>query len=206
MDELKKFIEQNRGQFDDCELMDGHFDRFMQKLEAEQRHTIGPRRSRTQILKIAAVAIISIVLGATVAKSFVNRSVKLIETEWANADPDAPMKLIERTTNYVKAKVEPEYRETQNYYINLVDNRLDEIRATETVDEKQKAELLKEMSEMDELFVNLQKELKANPDNPVLIDAMINHYQTKIEVLNQIITNLNSIKQLNTKQDEKVDL
>ena len=77
---------------------------------------------------------------------------------------------------------------------------------TETVDEKQKAELLKEMSEMDELFVNLQKELKANPDNPVLIDAMINHYQTKIEVLNQIITNLNSIKQLNTKQDEKVDL
>lgn len=206
MDELKNFIEQNRSQFDDCEPMDGHFDRFMQKLEAEQRHTIGPRRSRTQILKIAAVAIISIVLGATVAKSFVNRSVKLIETELANADPDAPMKLIERTTNYVKAKVEPEYRETQNYYINLVDNRLDEIRATETVDEKQKAELLKEMSEMDELFVNLQKELKANPDNPVLIDAMINHYQTKIEVLNQIITNLNSIKQLNTKQDEKVDL
>lgn len=204
MDKLKKFIEQNRSQFDDCEPMDGHFDRFMQKLEAEQRHTIG--RSRTQILKIAAVAIISIVLGATVAGSFVNRSVKLIETELANADPDAPMKLIERTTNYVKAKVEPEYRETQNYYINLVDNRLDEIRATETVDEKQKAELLKEMSEMDELFVNLQKELKANPDNPVLIDAMINHYQTKIEVLNQIITNLNSIKQLNTKQDEKVDL
>lgn len=204
MDELKKFIEQNRSQFDDCEPMDGHFDRFMQKLEAEQRHTIG--RSRTQILKIAAVAVIAIVLGATVVSTGIHRGVRLIEAEMANADPDAPMKLIERTTNYMKAKVEPEYSETQNYYISLVDNRLDEIRKTETVDEQQKAELLKEMSEMDELFVNLQKELKANPDNPVLIDAMINHYQTKIEVLNQIITNLNSIKQLNTKQDEKVDL
>ena len=204
MDELKHFIEQNRSQFDDCEPMDGHFDRFMQRLEADKRRTIG--LSRSQILKIAAVAVIALVLGTVVAGTGIHRGVKLIETEMANVDREAPMKLVERTTRYVKAKVEPEYSETQKYYISLVDNRLDEIRKTETVDEKQKAELLKEMSEMDELFANLQKELKANPDNPVLIDAMINHYQTKIEVLNQIINNLNSIKQLNTKQDEKVDL
>ena len=205
MDELKHFIEQNRSQFDDCEPMDGHFDRFMQKLEADKRRTIGP--SRSQILKIAAVAVIALVLGTVVAGTSIHRGVKLIETEMANVDREAPMKLVERTTRYVKAKVEPEYSETQKYYISLVDNRLDEIRKTETVDEKQKAELLKEMSEMDELFINLHKELKANPDNEVLIDAMINHYQTKIEVLNQIITNLNGIKQLNTKQDEKnVDL
>ena len=204
MDELKKFIELNRSQFDDCEPADGHFDRFMQKLEADQRHSIG--RSRSQLLRIAAVAIVVVVLGATVAGNLVHHSVRLIETEMANADREAPMKLVERTTRYVKAKVEPEYEQTQKYYIGLVDNRLDKIRTSETVDEEQKTELLKEMSEMDELFVNLQKELKANPDNPVLIDAMINHYQTKIEVLNQIITNLNSIKQLNTKQDEKVDL
>lgn len=205
MDELKNFIEQNRSLFDDCEPMDGHFDRFMQKLVTDQRRTIG--RSRSQILKIAAVAVIALVLGAVVAGTGIHHSVKLIESEIANVDSDAPMKLVERTTRFVKAKVEPEYSETQKYYIGLVDNRLDEIRKTETVDERQKAELLKEMSEMDELFVNLQKELKANPDNEVLIDAMINHYQTKIEVLNQIINNLNGIKQLNTKQDEKsIDL
>ena len=202
---MKQFIEQNRSQFDNCEPADGHFDRFMQKLEADQRRTIG--RSRSQILKIAAVAVVAMIIGTVVAGTSIHQSVKLIESGMANADSKTPMELVERTTRYVKAKVEPEYSETQKYYITLVDSRLDEIRTDNTVDEKQKAELLKAMSEMDELFVNLQKELKANPDNAVLIDAMINHYQTKIEVLNKIISNLNSIKQLNTQQDEKnVDL
>ena len=202
---MKQFIEQNRSQFDNCEPADGHFDRFMQKLEADQRRTIG--RSRSQILKIAAVAVVAMIIGTVVAGTSIHQSVKLIESGMANADSKTPMELVERTTRYMKAKVEPEYSETQKYYITLVDSRLDEIRTDNTVDEKQKAELLKAMSEMDELFVNLQKELKANPDNAVLIDAMINHYQTKIEVLNKIISNLNSIKQLNTQQDEKnVDL
>lgn len=201
---MKQFIEQNRNLFDTSEPMDGHFDRFLQKLEAEQRRTIS--RSRSQMLKIAAVAVVAVIIGAVVAGTGVHQSVKLIESGMANAENSTPMELVERTTRYVKAKVEPEYSETQKYYITLVDSRLDEIRTDNTVDEKQKAELLKAMSEMDELFVNLQKELKANPDNAVLIDAMINHYQTKIEVLNKIISNLNSIKQLNTQQDEKVDL
>ena len=201
---MKQFIEQNRNLFDTREPMDGHFDRFLQKLEADQRRTIS--RSRSQMLKIAAVAVVAVIIGAVVAGTGVHQSVKLIESGMANAENSTPMELVERTTRYVKAKVEPEYSETQKYYITLVDSRLDEIRTDNTVDEKQKAELLKAMSEMDELFVNLQKELKANPDNAVLIDAMINHYQTKIEVLNKIISNLNSIKQLNTQQDEKVDL
>lgn len=201
---MKQFIEQNRNLFDTSEPMDGHFDRFLQKLEADQRRTIS--HSRSQMLKIAAVAVVAVIIGAVVAGTGVHQSVKLIESGMANAENSTPMELVERTTRYVKAKVEPEYSETQKYYITLVDSRLDEIRTDNTVGEKQKAELLKAMSEMDELFVNLQKELKANPDNAVLIDAMINHYQTKIEVLNKIISNLNSIKQLNTQQDEKVDL
>ncbi len=201
---MKQFIEQNRNLFDTSEPMDGHFDRFLQKLEADQRRTIS--HSHSQMLKIAAVAVVAVIIGAVVAGTGVHQSVKLIESGMANAENSTPMELVERTTRYVKAKVEPEYSETQKYYITLVDSRLDEIRTDNTVDEKQKAELLKAMSEMDELFVNLQKELKANPDNAVLIDAMINHYQTKIEVLNKIISNLNSIKQLNTQQDEKVDL
>ena len=205
MDELKRFIEQNRSQFDNCEPADGHFDRFLSRLEAENL-SISRRRNYRYLLKIAAVVVVSVGLGLTVANDWVGRSTKLITNEVANAEPDAAIKLVERTSRYVMSKPEPEYTETQKYYITLVDNRLDEIRTAENVDEKQKAELLKAMSEMDELFINLQKELKANPDNAVLIDAMINHYQTKIDVLNKIISNLNSIKQLNTQQDEKVDL
>lgn len=204
MDELKSFIEQNRTLFDTEEPSFGHFERFQQKLAAEQKHKT--KWNYSYVLRIAAVVIVSITIGTIVAESWVGHGAKMISNSVAEVDPDNAREFVQRTTQFVKSKTSPEYSETQDYYISLVDNRLDKIRSTENMDKTQKEELLKELSQMDEMFVNLQKELKSNPDNQALIDAMISHYQIKIEVLNQIINNLNNIKQLNTQQDEKVDL
>lgn len=204
MDELKSFIEQNRDLFDVDEPSFGHFERFQQKLEMEHKHS---RKLITNyVLKIAAMVAISITVGAVVVDCWVDNSARLIESKVADVDANAARDFVQRTSQYVKSKTNPEYEQTENYYVSLVDNRLDQIRASENMDDEHKKELLKELSEMDELFVNLQKELKADPDNPVLIDALVNHYQIKINVMNQIITNLNNIKQLNEQQNEKVDL
>ncbi len=204
MDELKSFIEQNRDLFDVDEPDFGHFERFQQRLEMEQNQR---RRWRTNyILKIAAMLVVSITVGSVVVDCWVDNSARIIESKVADVDASVARDFVQRTSKYVKSKTNPEYEQAQNYYVSLVDNRLDQIRASENMDEEQKKELLKELSEMDELFVNLQKELKADPDNPVLIDALVNHYQIKINVMNQIITNLNNIKQLNEQQNEKVDL
>lgn len=204
MDELKSFIEQNRDLFDVDEPSFGHLERFQQRLEMEQKQR---RKWRTNyILKIAAMFVASITIGSLVVDCWVDNSARIIESKVADVDASVARDFVQRTSKYVKSKTNPEYEQAQNYYVSLVDNRLDQIRASENMDEEQKKELLKELSEMDELFVNLQKELKADPDNPVLIDALVNHYQIKINVMNQIITNLNNIKQLNEQQNEKVDL
>lgn len=204
MDELKSFIEQNRNLFDVDEPSFGHLERFQQRLEMEQKQR---RKWRTNyILKIAAMVVASITVGSVVVDGWVDNSARIIESKVADVDANQARDFVQRTSQYVKSKTNPEYEQTQNYYVSLVDNRLDQIRASENMDDEQKKELLKELSEMDELFVNLQKELKADPDNPALIDALVNHYQIKINVMNQIITNLNNIKQLNEQQNEKVDL
>lgn len=204
MDELKSFIEQNRDLFDVDEPSFGHLERFQQRLEMEQKQR---RKWRTNyILKIAAMFVASITIGSLVVDCWVDNSARIIESKVADVDASVARDFVQRTSKYVKSKTNPEYEQAQDYYVSLVDNRLDQIRASENMDEEQKKELLKELSEMDELFVNLQKELKADPDNPALIDALVNHYQIKINVMNQIITNLNNIKQLNEQQNEKVDL
>ena len=204
MDELKSFIEQNRNLFDVDEPSFGHLERFQQRLEMEQKQR---RKWRTNyILKIAAMVVASITVGSVVVDGWVDNSARIIESKVADVGANQARDFVQRTSQYVKSKTNPEYEQTQNYYVSLVDNRLDQIRASENMDDEQKKELLKELSEMDELFVNLQKELKADPDNPALIDALVNHYQIKINVMNQIITNLNNIKQLNEQQNEKVDL
>jgi len=68
--------------------------------------------------------------------------------------------------------------------------------------------LVKEMKSMDSVYVQLQKELKANPNDERIINAMIEHYQTKVEVMSYIVNQLKAIRNenQNTPQDEKVSL
>lgn len=203
MDELKSFFEQNRNLFDTEEPLAGHFERFQQRLEAEQKQR--NRFNYRRILYVAASVVVAVVVSVEALSLLLGKGVETIQNEVAELNISSADEFVRQTTQNVKSKLNPEYRETQKYYITEVDNRLDQIKAT-SMDENQKAELLKELSEMDELFAKLQKELKSSPDNQVLIEAMINHYKMKIEVMNQIINNLNSIKTLNTQNNEKVDL
>lgn len=73
---------------------------------------------------------------------------------------------------------------------------------------EQKQMLINEMKSMDSVYVSLQKELKANPNDERIINAMIEHYQTKVEVLNYIVNQLKAIRNdnQNVKENEKVNL
>jgi hypothetical protein len=67
---------------------------------------------------------------------------------------------------------------------------------------EQKKMLVAEMSSMDSVYVQLQKELKANPDDERIINAMIEHYQTKVEVMSYIVSQLKAIRNENQNKTE----
>jgi hypothetical protein len=64
------------------------------------------------------------------------------------------------------------------------------------------------MKSMDSTYVSLQKELKANPNDERIINAMIEHYQTKLEVMSYIVNQLKTIRNdnQNKKENEKAKL
>jgi hypothetical protein len=64
------------------------------------------------------------------------------------------------------------------------------------------------MKSMDSTYVSLQKELKANPNDERIINAMIEHYQTKLEIMTFIVNQLKTIRNdnQNKKENEKVGL
>jgi hypothetical protein len=72
----------------------------------------------------------------------------------------------------------------------------------------QKTMLMKEMKSMDSTYVSLQRELKANPNDERIINAMIEHYQTKLEVMTYIVNQLKTIRNdnHNKKENEKTNL
>jgi hypothetical protein len=94
--------------------------------------------------------------------------------------------------------VSPEYREVENYYMHQVNLMESEISTLDLSNNLEQNEMLfKEMKSMDSIYVQLQKELKLNPDDERIINAMIEHYQTKVEVMTYILNELKTIRNEN---------
>ena len=59
-----------------------------------------------------------------------------------------------------------------------------------------------ELKEFDTMMAKLQEELKANPNDERIINAMLEHYQTKLNLINLIINNLQEVKTKNETNHE----
>jgi len=85
--------------------------------------------------------------------------------------------------------------------VNLMENEI--VSANLPGNAEQMEVLRNEMQNMDSVYVQLQKDLKANPDDERIINAMIEHYQTKVEVLTFIVNQLKAIR--NENQNKSAD-
>jgi predicted DNA-binding antitoxin AbrB/MazE fold protein len=105
-------------------------------------------------------------------------------------------------------QVSPQYKEVESYYVHQVNLMEGEIVNIDLKNNPaQKAALLKEMKSMDSTYITLQKELKANPNDERIINAMIEHYQTKLDVMTYIVNQLKTIRNdnQNKKENEKIN-
>jgi hypothetical protein len=186
MKTIESIIRENKDFFEQ-EPSDGHLERFNRLLEARFRKS-APKRSIVPYLLRAAV----VTLLVTLSSLWV----------WDNfLSPDSRRMTL--------GDVSPQYREVENYYIHQVNLMEGEIKDANLItNPEQKEMLLKEMRSMDSVYVSLQKELKANPNDERIINAMIEHYQTKVDVMNYIIGQLKAIRNenQNMKENEKVSL
>jgi hypothetical protein len=187
MKNIEDIIKSNKDLFEEAEPSSGHFERFSIKLE-KRFHNNAPTRSIVPYLLRAAVVTLLVTLSSL--------------WTWDNFIRPSNSKM-------TLGQVSPQYKEVENYYIHQVNMMESEL---VTIDLKnnpnQKAVLLNEMKSMDSVYVSLQKELKANPNDERIINAMIEHYQTKLEVMTYIVNQLKTVRSENQKstQNEKVKL
>jgi hypothetical protein len=187
MKTIEEIIRSNRNIWENREPEEGHFERFSVKLELRrQARTI--KRSIVPYLLRAAVVTLLVTLSSL----------------WTWDHFIRP-----ESSRMTLGQVSPQYREVENYYLHQVSLMEDEIVNTNLQNNpEQKQVLISELKSMDSVYVSLQKELKANPNDERIISAMIEHYQTKVEVLTYIVDQLKTIRNNNTnnENDEKVSL
>lgn len=187
MKNIEEIIRTNKDFFEEAEPSKGHLDRFTAKLEMRFKEE-APRRSIVPYLLRAAVVTLLVTLSSL----------------WTWDHFIRP-----GSSRMTLSEVSPKFKEVENYYlhqVNLMEDEIVDVKLSDNPEQKQ--ELMREMKSMDSVYVSLQKELKANPNDERIINAMIEHYQTKLEVMTYIVNQLKTIRNdnHNTIENEKDQL
>ena len=167
MKELEKQIMKNRPEFDSDEPRSGHFDRFDERLRNQR-----PSRRLNIRHAIQIAASVAIILASGI----------VIIQKSKSGDKVA------------KAEIPAEVIEAGNYYMHQVNGKVEQIKGFSFDSEQEKSILLKELNDLDIYHQKLMSDLETNPSDERVINAMIKHYQMKLEIMDQIINQLNQIK------------
>jgi hypothetical protein len=179
MKDIEKIIQDNRDQFDHLEPSEGHFERFQNKLDQHNKKSVS--FSWTFIMKAAVVGVLVVLSSMWLYDNLYKQ---------------------QNTQQLTYQDLPTEVQEAQMYYSSLVEEKYEKIKSHDFEDEKQKKMLLKELKEMNEAYQSIRKDLKSNPDDPRVINALIRHYQMKLDVMNQILNQLKTMNQQNNNKEK----
>lgn len=178
MGDLEKYIREHRQMFDTDQAPSGHDKRFREKLDRVPGRKI---RIRHWLQVAASVAVI-------LASAFVIMTRDRSGSRVAEGEIPAAVK------------------EADHYYAARLNAKYEQIRDFSFQDPEEKALLLDELEELDAHHQELMNDLEANPDDERVINALIRHYQMKLEVIDQIIHQLKQLNSEKSKNHENEDV
>jgi hypothetical protein len=185
MKTIDDLIKNNIEVFNSEEPFEGHFERFNKKLEKEKS------RNQVRFLNsfISKAAIILLILGISSFLSY---------KYFFHKEP--------QQTPFSLSQLSPELGEMQVYYSSAINEEYRQIESIPFPDKKQKEILLHELNDMDSVYISIVNDLKVNPKDERVINALINYYRVKINVMNQILGHLKQINNKNYKGHEEKEI
>lgn len=184
-DELERLILNNRHSIQDEEPLEGHFERFEARLQKAANPTL--KINFRPMLKIAAIVVFAL-LAVNQARI------------WLIPEKKEPLSL---------GSISPEYREVEFYYTNAIQvgmNQWNKLSREGFVTESEQQMMKKEQQEFDQMYRKLQDDLKTNPDDERVINAMLEYYQARMNVITIIINKLQEVKQQKNNKNHETSI
>lgn len=184
-DELEKLILDNRHSLEDEEPMEGHFERF----EAKLRKASKPSKMIyfKPFLQIAAIVVFALLAVNQVRIYF----------------------FAEKPEELTLGSISPEYREVEFYYTSAIETGMSQwnkMSSEGLISESEQQMMIEEQKEFDQMYQKLQKDLKENPNDERVINAMIEYYQARMNIINLIINKLQEVKQQNNNKSHEIKI
>ncbi len=176
MDNLEKYIRENREAFDDKDPGENSWNEIVKRINKPVSKTI---RVTQWIWKAASIILFAAVIGLLVDRYVHNKNA---------AGPVVPNPRI------------TELRQVENYYTNLITEKRQEINVYLQKDPDFRKSFNHDINQLDSLYSGLKTELSKSY-NDKIVDAMIVNLQLRIKILNEQLSILQSIQK--TKKNEK---
>lgn len=189
-DKIEELIFENLDALNDNEPLDGHLERFQKKLgnlEKKSKFRFG------MIWKVAAAVI------------FVLMAINQISIY--TSPNKSPLFGFTSAKEITLASLSPEYKEVELYYTNSINTGIAQWNSFSKegfVSEEEQKVMNEELKEFEQVYKNLQTDMKANPTDERVINAMLEYYQTKLSIINMIVNKLQEIKNQKNKDENKI--
>ena len=167
--DLENIFKDLKDDFDFAEPNIGHFERFEAKLKSNNKGSIKNRRIQWHWLAIAASVILF--FGFWLGNYNSQNSVEL-------------------------ADVSPKMEETQNFYLATIQNEIEQIKSQQTPENQQIInDAFVQLENLEKNYKQLTIELKESNEDKRVIYAMIANFQKRIEVLQNLVDQLEDVKE-----------
>ncbi|MBO0323972.1 hypothetical protein J0X14_16810 [Muricauda sp. CAU 1633] len=183
-DKLDKLFERLQGQFDLEEPQSGHQDRFLEKLN-QTNGTVSLHRKRTNWWKPLSIAASIAVVAVLAFQVFTGR-------------PSLEEQVVE---------ISPEVSQTEFYFANLIEEQVRQLqneKSPETA--KLVDDTLLQLKKLEKDYKSLEQDLVNGGDSKIILNAMIFNFQTRIDLLKDVLSQIENIKNLKSYNDENITI
>ncbi|TMM55895.1 DUF3379 domain-containing protein [Maribacter algarum] len=177
---INRLFDKLQGTFDTEEPKGGHQQRFLEKLQASQGVASIQKKSNAWWKPLSIAASVVILLG--------------IGFSMYNTSP---------TVNQQVAEISPEVSQTQFYFASLIDEQVKLLESESTPETKKMIDdTMIQLNRLDANYKVLEQDLLNGGNSKLILSAMINNFQTRIDLLQDVLDQVSTIKNLKKYNDE----
>lgn len=182
-DKLEKFIQDNRDEFDDLVPLPGSWDKV--KSNIQPARTINWTNTMVRIAAAVVIFVASYI--------FIDYNVNKNEDQGQLAEEQ----ILEIYENI------PVLAEARAYYSGQIQMMEEEVYSIAGKDSPIRSDIEAEFEELDKVFDELKSDLNDNAANQEVIEAMIQNYRLKVQILEEILYQIKNADDKNTDNDEE---
>ncbi len=179
-DDINKLFENLKGTFDTKEPQGGHQQRFLEKLQFSQGVIAIQKKKNSWWKPLSIAASVAILLG--------------IGFGIYNTTPSIDQQV---------AKLSPEVSQTEFYFASLIEEQVKELENESTPETKKIIDdTLVQLKKLETNYKVLEQDLLNGGNSKLILSAMITNFQTRIDLLQNVLNQVEDIKNIKKYNDE----